>query len=117
MKKLCLLLAAIIVLGIFGQAFAHDHHHDHEEQYVIEEAARRDIKLLTSAEAKDIAAKRIGSGSITFREIELEDEHDDYPNAERFRPVYKIECYSGRDEYDIEIDAVTGNILKFKLDD
>ncbi|MBR0035033.1 MAG: PepSY domain-containing protein, partial [Synergistaceae bacterium] len=66
---------------------------------------------------EDIAAGRIRSGSITFKEIELEDEHDDYPNSERFRPVYKIECYSGRDEYDIEIDAVTGKILKFKLDD
>ena len=49
--------------------------------------------------------------------MELEDEHDDYPCPERFRPVYKIECYSGIDEYDIEIDAVTGKILKFKLDD
>ena len=116
MKKICVLLAAVIVLGIFGQAFAHDHH-DHEEQYVIEEAARRDIKLLSAAEARDIAAKRIGSGNVRFKDVELEDEHDDYPNAERFRPVYKIECYSGRDEYDIEIDAVTGKILKFKLDD
>ena len=104
MKKICVLLAAVVVLGVFGQAFAHEGRHDHEEQYVIEEAARRDIK-------------RIGAENVRFKEIELEDEHDDYPNAERFRPVYKIECYSGRDEYDIEIDAVTGKILKFKLDD
>ena len=117
MKKICVLLAAVVVLGVFGQAFAHEGRHDYEEQYVIEEAARRDIKLLSAAEARNIAAKRIGAENIRFKEIELEDEHDDYPNAERFRPVYKIECYSGRDEYDIEIDAVTGNILKFKLDD
>ncbi|MBQ9433391.1 MAG: PepSY domain-containing protein [Synergistaceae bacterium] len=117
MKKICMLLAAAIVLGVFGQAFSHPHHHDHEEQYVIEEAARRNIKLLTQAEARNIAEKRIGKGKITFHDVELEDEHDDYPNTERFRPVYKIECYSGRDEYDIEIDAITGEILKFKLDD
>ncbi|MBQ7216337.1 MAG: PepSY domain-containing protein [Synergistaceae bacterium] len=116
MKKLCMLLAAVIVLGIAGQAFAHDHH-DHEEQYIIEEAARRNITLITSAEARDIAAKRIGSGNVRFKDVELEDEHDDYPNSARFRPVYKIECYAGRNEYDIEIDAVTGKILKFKLDD
>ena len=113
MKKLCMLLAAVVVLGVFGQAFAHGR----EEQYVIEEAARRDIKLLSAAEARNIAAKRIGAENVRFKEIELEDEHNDYHNAERFRPVYKIECYSGRDEYDIEIDAVTGKILKFKLDD
>ena len=117
MKKLCVLLVTIIVLGFFGQAFAHNDHYDHEEQYVIEEAARRDIKLISAAEAKEIAAKCLGSENIRFKEVELEDEHDDYPNPERFRPVYKIECYSGRDEYDIEIDAVTGKILKFKLDD
>lgn len=117
MKKICVLLAAVIVLGVFGQALAHDDRHDHEEQYVIEEATRRDIKLISAAEAKEIAAKRLGSENIRFKEVELEDEHDDYPSPESFRPVYKIECYSGRDEYDIEIDAVTGKILKFKLDD
>ncbi len=117
MKKICMLLAAIVVLGIVGQASAHPHHHHHEEQYVIEEASRRNITLLTQAEARNIAEKRIGKGKITFHDVELEDEHDDYPNTERFRPVYKIECYAGRDEYDIEIDAVTGEILKFKLDD
>ncbi|MBQ7216338.1 MAG: PepSY domain-containing protein [Synergistaceae bacterium] len=90
---------------------------DRESQYVRQEAERRNIQLISTSEAEDIAAGRIRSGSITFKEIELEDEHDDYPNSERFRPVYKIECYSGRDEYDIEIDAVTGKILKFKLDD
>ena len=117
MKKICMLLAAVIVLGVLGHALAHGDHHDHEEQYVIEEAARRDIKLISAAEAKEIAAKRLGSENIRFKEVELEDEHNDYPSPEKFRPVYKIECYVGHDEYDTEIDAVTGKILKFKLDD
>ena len=32
-------------------------------------------------------------------------------------PVYKIECFSGGKEYDVEIDAVTGKVLKCKIDD
>ena len=113
MKKICMLLAAVIVLRTFGQAFAHSGHHDHEEQYVIEEAARRDIKLISAAEAKEIAAKRLGSENIRFKEVELEDEHDDYPNSERFRPVFKIKCITPSQGYYIDVDASTGTILKF----
>ena len=32
-------------------------------------------------------------------------------------PVYKIERFSGGKEYDVEIDAVTGKVLKCKIDD
>ena len=112
MKKLCALLAVIMVLGICGGAFA-----DREEQYVREEAARRNITLLTVEQARDIAVKRIGSDNVRVKDVDLEDEHDDYPNAEKFRPVYKIECVAGRNEYDVEIDAVTGKVLKFERDE
>ncbi|MBQ7221672.1 MAG: PepSY domain-containing protein [Synergistaceae bacterium] len=112
MKKLCALLIGVIVLNVCGGAFA-----DHEGRYVREEAARRNIALLTEREAREIAAETLGTESFRVKELELEDESDDYPNAENFRPVYKLECVSGRDEYDIEIDAVTGKVLKFELDD
>ena len=112
MKKVCILLAVIMVLCICGGAFA-----GREEQYVREEAARRNITLLTVEEARDIAVKQFTSGNARVKDVDLEDEHDDYPNAENFRPVYKVECVSGRDEYDVEIDAVTGKVLKFERDD
>ena len=54
---------------------------------------------------------------MRVKDLELEEESDDYPNGTNFRPVYKVECVSGRDEYDVVVDAVTGEILKFKLDD
>ena len=111
MKKLCVLLA-VMILAVCGQAFA-----DREEQFTREEAARRGVKLLSVEDVKAIAAKRLGSENIRYKDVELEEESDDYPNAEKFRPVYKIECYAGRDEYDIVVDAVTGQVLKFKLDD
>ena len=61
--------------------------------------------------------KRLNSDNARVKEIELENEADDYPNGTNFRPVYQFECISGHDEYDIDIDAVTGEILKFKRDD
>ncbi len=74
------------------------------------------MKLISVEEAKSIAAKQIG-GDVSFRDVELEDEHDDYPGGGNFMPVYKLECFSGGKEYDVEIDAVTGKVLKCKLDD
>ncbi|MBQ7154429.1 MAG: PepSY domain-containing protein [Synergistaceae bacterium] len=90
---------------------------DRESYYVRKEAERRNLTLLNVMQAKYLAARTIGSASVKFKEIELEDEHDDYPNAINFRPVYKLECVSGGNEYEIEIDAVTAQVLKFKLDD
>ena len=112
MKKLCALLAFVMVLTVCAAAFA-----DREEHYTREEAAKRGLKLLSVAEAKAIAAKQLGSDNITYKDVELEEESGDYPNAENFRPVYKLECRVGRDEYDVVVDAVTGQVLKCKLDD
>ena len=112
MKKLCALLAVIMVFAVCAAAFA-----DREEQYTREEAVKRGLKLLSVAEAKAVAAKQLGSNNLIYKDVELEEESDDYPNAENFRPVYKIECRAGRSEYDIVVDAVTGEVLKCKLDD
>ena len=110
MKKLfCLVLVILVLAGIASA-------HDREERYVREEAARRGMKLLTHSQAQAIVAERVG-GTIRLKEIELEDEADDYPNGTDFRPVYSLEVVSGGREYDAELDAVTGEILKFKLDD
>ena len=112
MKKLCVLLAVVMMIAVCAPVLA-----DREEQFTREEAARRGIKLLSVEEAKAVAAKQLGSENIRYKEVELEEESDDYPNAENFRPVYKIECYAERDEYDIVVDAVTGQVMKCKLDD
>ncbi|MBQ7577177.1 MAG: PepSY domain-containing protein [Synergistaceae bacterium] len=107
--------AAIIfalVLGIFaGAAFADDSY------FVREEAARRNMHLISVEQAKSIAEGRLNSRNVIFKDVDLDNEADDYPNGTNFRPVYQIECLSGGQEYDIDIDAVTGQVLKFKLDD
>lgn len=111
MKKI--LCSLIIVVALAGLAFAHD---GHEERYVREEAARRNMKLITAEEAQRIAAERINESGVRFKDVDLEDE-DDYRKPGDFRPVWSIEAVSNGQEYDIDIDAVTGEILKFKLDD
>ena len=103
----------VILLVMSGLAFA-DYR---ESQYVRDEAVKRNMKLISESEAGEIALKQIGSNSARVKEIDLDNEADDYPNGTNFRPVYQIECISGLDEYDIDVDAVTGEVLKFKRDD
>lgn len=59
--------------------------------------------------AKEIARKDAGaSSSVTYHEAKLD--RDDG------RMIYEIEFYSGNTEYDYEIDALTGTILKKDYD-
>ena len=110
-RKFCFVLAFVIALVISGFAFADD------TQYVLEEAARRDIKIITYDQAKEIALQRVKRENARVKEIDLDNEADDYPDGTDFRPVYQIECISGYDKFEIDIDAVTGQVLKFRLDD
>ena len=110
-RQLCIVLAFVIALVISGFAFAHD-----DSQYVLEEAARRDMKIISYDQAKEIALKRVGKENTRVKEIDLDNEADDYPDGTNFRPVYQVECISGYDKFEVDIDAVTGEVLKFKLD-
>ena len=112
-RKICIVLAFVVVLMLSFSALA-DYR---ESQYVRDEAARRNMTLISESEAGEIALKRLGNDSARVKEIDLDNEADDYPNGADFRPVYQIECISGIEEYDIDVDAVTGEVLKFKRDD
>ncbi|MBQ3456554.1 MAG: PepSY domain-containing protein [Synergistaceae bacterium] len=112
MKKfLCAVMLVIVALS--GIAFGHD---GHEERYVREEAARRNMKLITVEEAERIAEARINERGVRFKDADLEDEDDYYMGKTDFRPVWSLEAVANGQEYDIDVDAVTGEILKFKLD-
>ena len=115
MKSKFLLLVTVIALVITCSA---SYARDNDYQYVIQEAARRNIRLITEQQAMDIAIKRFAPDTAHIKEIELDNEIDDYPtpHSENFRPVYSLECIANGQEYDLDIDAVTGEILKFKLD-
>ena len=58
--------------------------------------------------AKEIALTDAGvnESNITLRKVELDVEHYD--------PIYEIEFYYNNVEYDYEIDAITGEIIKYE---
>ena len=61
-------------------------------------------------EAKTIAVNKAGVSisNVTFKKAKMD--HDDG------RMVYEMEFYSGRTEYECEIDASTGTVLDFDFD-
>ena len=75
------------------------------------------MKIITYDQAKEIALQRVKRENARVKEIDLDNEADDYPDGTDFRPVYQLECISGYDKFEVDIDAVTGQVLKFKLDD
>jgi len=62
---------------------------------------------ITFERAKAIALERAGGGTVT--DIDLERRNG--------RLVYEVEVRINRQEYDVRIDAATGEILRFRLDD
>lgn len=111
MKKI--LCALLVVVTLSGAAFSQGYE---EETYVREEAVKRNMKLITVKEVQRIAIERVGKPGVTFKEIELEDEDDYYTAKGDFKPVWTLEAIAGGQQYEIDIDAVTGEVLKFKLD-
>jgi len=62
-------------------------------------------------EAKNIALEYAGlsASNVTFKKAKLDKEHGTM--------VYEIEFYQGRIEYECEINAVTGTVIEFEMDD
>lgn len=97
MNKWMLLPALAAVLTIGGVALASDS--------TTSPGAKNDekFKLLTKEQAI-VIAKEKAAGIVV--DIELDRENN--------RSLYEIEIEDGKYEYDLEIDAITGEILKFK---
>ena len=72
MRNKCLLMILLLAFAVIGgmscAAYADD---DHEGYYVREEAARRNIHLISIEQAKRIASQRIGSSNLRFKDIDL----------------------------------------------
>ena len=69
--------------------------------------AGRTSNLITAARAKEIALAKAPSG-VTVVKCQLDFDDGRY--------VYEIEMRSGRTEYDCEINASTGSIIKWDVD-
>lgn len=114
-RKSFILVLVLISVFFCSEVFAGMN--DRESRLVLEQAQQKNITLISVTQAQEIVKKRLNATEVFFKDIDLENEFKDYPNGTDFRPVYQIECVNANREYDFDIDAVTGEILKFKLDD
>lgn len=118
MKFKGLALFSVLAILTFCGAACSSNADDPQSVIIREEAARRNVAIISVEQAKSEVAKRLPSKYIRYGDIKLDNEADDYPNESNFRPVYKVECVTGIwTEYEFEIDAVTGEMLKVDADD
>ncbi len=62
---------------------------------------------ITEARAREIALERAPGATVTKCKLDRDDG----------RTIYEIELRNGRTEYECEIDAATGTVLKWEMDD
>lgn len=94
-----------------------DYDWPHRDGYRIEHKApaasiteqKTQAVAVTEAQAKETALARVSGGTVVKCELDYEDDTGGY--------VYELELVAQGREYDCEIDAQTGAVLKFELDD
>ena len=74
-------------------------------------AQQAQAATLSQASVKQIVASRTGVSNLFYKKLHLTRD-DDYG----YRPVYEVEAYAGNAEFDLEIDATTGQILSYSAD-
>lgn len=74
-------------------------------------AQQSQAATLSQASVKQIVASRTGVSNLFYKKLHLTRD-DDYG----YRPVYEVEAYAGNAEFDLEIDATTGQILSYSAD-
>ncbi|MBQ9433390.1 MAG: hypothetical protein IJU26_04150 [Synergistaceae bacterium] len=102
-------LVMFMVLCLAGKVFAYKINHYREEQGIRAEAAIRKVRLIPIAYAQTIAAARVGADRISFTDIAL----INTAGSSDFRPVFRMQCVTPSNGYNIDVDASTGTILTF----
>ncbi len=97
MKKLVALMLVATVGLTTTSAFAGDDYAEHQAQSQAK---------LSFEKAKAAAIKAVGGGTVTDVDFDLE----------RGRSIYEVEVLHNNTEYDVKIDANTGEVLRKKVD-
>lgn len=77
------------------------------EEETIKSTTKSSSGAITADAAKKIALKEVGGGTVMKCKLDREDG----------RQVYEIEIRYNGGEYEIEVDAATGKITKYEIDD
>ena len=73
----------------------------------------REIELITPEEAKHVVRRQLGTHRVRFfGEPKLSNKADEYPVNGDYRPVYEMRCEAQGSKYLVDVDAVTGQVLK-----
>ena len=115
-KILKLTVLGMGVLGILGIAYGASKNrslngNEHISEYSLENRANvsDNVQLISVAKAKSIALSQVpGANESHLGEVDLDREHG--------RMVYEIEIFYNNSKYEYDIDAVTGEIVKWKMD-
>ena len=115
-KILKLTVLGMGVLGILGIAYGASKNrnlngNEYISEYSLENRANvsDNVQLISLEKAKSIALAQVpGANESHLGEIDLDREHG--------RMVYEIEIFYNNSKYEYDIDAVTGEIVKWKMD-
>ncbi len=106
--KLLALLLAFVLMGTSTEVFAASGRRFRQRPH-----HRREIELITPSEAQNIVRRQLGTHRVRFfGEPELSNKADDYPVNGDYRPVYEMRCEAQGSRYNVDVDAVTGQVLK-----
>ena len=73
----------------------------------------RRVELITPSEAQDVVRRQLGTRRVRFfGEPELRNKAHDYPVNGDYRPVYEMRCEAQGSRYNVDVDAITGQVLK-----
>ena len=103
-KNLKLVVLGLAMFGVLG--FAYRENSNKVSQYAVNST---NSQVITESRAKAIALKEVpGANESNIVEMELDRDHG--------RMVYEGEIYYKGLEYDFDIDAATGEVLKWHID-
>lgn len=110
LQKMVAGVCVAMVLGSVGAVKANDYKDEMRAQRIRQEAEVNHLQLLSLEDVKMQVAKIVKAdvSAIYFEDIELK--------KKKGRIVYSVEAHYNASEYDIVIDAVTGEVLKTEID-
>lgn len=85
--------------------------HSNQNNQSVSNSSSQQSSLISQDRVKQIIANKTGKTNLIYTQIQLTRD-DDYNN----RLVYEVEAKLGTVEYEIDIDATNGTILKYEVD-
>ena len=111
--KLFALLLVFVLLGTSTEVLAAGRRRIRHRPHGEYSRREKEVELITPEEAKHVVRKQLGTRHVRFfGEPELSNKVRDYPAHSGYRPVYEMRCEAEGSKYLVDVDAITGQVLK-----